>query len=164
MNSNEKSRFQEWTNVLFIIYLLWLIWCALILYSLVIGRKISQKRRIDLRLVNWAKSPARACYSESNVNKFTKPYLENIEILLCETAASRWPPQLKLQDVLFRNGNSRKVLISSIKMFISLSLSENPAKTYIPVGWSAVKNTKFIFCKNEKFSVKLTRIQNFVLK
>ena len=112
------------------------IWCALIqIYSLAIGRKISQKRRIDLRLVNSAKAlSARACYSESYVNKFTKPYLENIEILLCETAASKWPPQLKLQDVLFRNGNSRKVLISSIKMFISLSLSENPAKTYIPVG------------------------------
>ena len=105
------------------------------IYSLAIGRKICQKRRIDLRLVNSAKAlPARACYSESNVNKFTKPYLENIEILLCETAASKWPPQLKLQEVLFRNGNSRKVLISSIKMFISLSLSENPAKTYIPVG------------------------------
>ena len=120
-------------NECFVYYLL--IWCALIqIYSLAIGRKISQKRRIDLRLVNSAKSPARACYSESNVNKFTKPYLENIEILLCETAASKWPPQLKLQEVLFRNGNSLKVLISSIKMFISLSLSENPAKTYIPVG------------------------------
>ena len=81
--------------------------------------------------------------SEYNVNKFTKPYLEKIEILLCETAASKWPPQLKLQEVLFRNGNSRKVLISSIKMFISLSLSENPAKTYIPVGWSAVKITNW---------------------
>ena len=132
MNLNEKSKFQECheCNVYYL-----LIWCALIqIYLLAIGRKISKKRRIDHRLVDSAKSPARACYSESNVNKFTKPYLENIEILLCETAASKWPPQLKLQEVLLRNGNSRKVLISSIKMFISLSLSENPAKTYIPVG------------------------------
>ena len=63
---------------------------------------------------------------------FLKSTLENTEIWLWETAAKRWPPQLKAQAVQFLTWNSLNVLMSSMRRFIKRSLSEKPARMYIP--------------------------------